>query len=258
MLLERFSHDLVKTDASTLLRFIRESLRPQRSTMRFTIRSYWQSLTYYKSGNISSKGAQHPVTVYTNHKNLEYFMSAKVLNRRQARWSILLSRFNFIIIYRPGTQQIRSNALSRRAYLAPKEGDAAYDQQQSILLKPKQLQLRTTHITTSMDVAFPQDIRVSLQSDPLALKFKSHSDSYNSGEIQTLDSQIPDSMVIDSESTNQTISSLRIYRSQGGKMPQDDIDSRFQFCNRTTLCSERPMSTLSASVSTKFSIGGTF
>lgn len=28
------------------------------------------------------EGAQHPVTVHTDHKNLEYFMSAKVLNRR--------------------------------------------------------------------------------------------------------------------------------------------------------------------------------
>ena len=146
------------------------------------------------------EGAQHPVMVYTNHKNLEYFMSAKVLNQRQARWSIWLSCFNFIITYRPGTQQIWSDALSRRAYLAPKEGDAAYDQQQSTLLKPEQLQLRTTHITTSMDVAFLQDIQVSLQSDPLVLKFKSHSDSSNPGEIQTLDSQIPNSMVIDSES----------------------------------------------------------
>ena len=115
-------------------------------------------------------------------------------------------RFNFIITYRYRTQQIRFDALSRRAYLAPKEGDAAYDQQWSTLLKPEQLQLRTTHITTSMDVAFFQDIRVSLQSDPLALKFKSHSNSSNPGEIQTLDSQIPDSMVIDSESPNQTIS----------------------------------------------------
>ena len=30
------------------------------------------------------EGAQHLVTVYTDHKNLEYFMSAKVLNRQQA------------------------------------------------------------------------------------------------------------------------------------------------------------------------------
>ena len=171
------------------------------------------------------------MTIYTDHKNLENFISAKVLNRRQARWNISLSCFNFIITYRLGTQQIQSDALSRRAYLAPKEGDAAYDQQRSTLLKPEQLQLRTTHITTSMDVAFLEDIRVSLQFDPLALKFKSHSDSSNPKEIQTLDFQIPDSMVIDSESPNQTISSPQIYRSQGGEMPQDDTDSRFQFCD---------------------------
>ena len=45
------------------------------------------------------EGARHPITVHTDHKNLEYFMSAKVLNRRQARWSISLSRFNFVITY---------------------------------------------------------------------------------------------------------------------------------------------------------------
>jgi len=59
------------------------------------------------------EGAQHLVTVHTDHKNLEYFMSAKVLNRRQARWSISLSRFNFVITYRPGSKQIQSDALSR-------------------------------------------------------------------------------------------------------------------------------------------------
>jgi hypothetical protein len=29
------------------------------------------------------EGAAHPVTVYTDHKNLEYFMTARVLNRCQ-------------------------------------------------------------------------------------------------------------------------------------------------------------------------------
>jgi hypothetical protein len=52
------------------------------------------------------EGAQHPVTVHTDHTNLEYFMSAKVLNRRQDHWSISLSRFNFVITYRPGSKQI--------------------------------------------------------------------------------------------------------------------------------------------------------
>jgi hypothetical protein len=47
----------------------------------------------------------HPITIYTNHKNLEYFMSVQVLNRRQARWSISLSCFNFMITYCPSSQQ---------------------------------------------------------------------------------------------------------------------------------------------------------
>ncbi len=173
------------------------------------------------------EGAQHPVVVYTDHKNLEYFMSAKVLNRRQARWSISLSRFNFVITYRPGSQQIRSDALSRRAYLAPKEGDAAYDQQKTILIKPEQLQLKTVRTTTSVDASFLQDIRVSLQSDPLALKLKNNVGVSNPREFPSPDSQVPDSEVIDSESPNQPTPSSRVSRPR--ETTQDDIDPRFQF-----------------------------
>ena len=34
------------------------------------------------------EGAEHQFKVWTDHKNLEYFMSAKKLNCRQARWSL--------------------------------------------------------------------------------------------------------------------------------------------------------------------------
>jgi len=36
-------------------------------------------------------GAQHKTTVYSDHKNLKYFMTTRVLNRRQARWSLAIS-----------------------------------------------------------------------------------------------------------------------------------------------------------------------
>jgi hypothetical protein len=61
---------------------------------------------------------QVPFTVYSDHHNLQYFFSAKVLNRRQARYYELLSELNFKLIHRPGTQQGKSDALSRRADLA--------------------------------------------------------------------------------------------------------------------------------------------
>jgi len=34
------------------------------------------------------EGVTHLVEIWTDHKNLEYFMTAKKLNRRQARWSL--------------------------------------------------------------------------------------------------------------------------------------------------------------------------
>jgi len=48
------------------------------------------------------KGARHPVEIWTDHKNLEYFMTAKKLNRRQARWSLYLARFDFKLTHHPG------------------------------------------------------------------------------------------------------------------------------------------------------------
>jgi hypothetical protein len=48
-------------------------------------------------------GAQHRVRVLTNHKNLLYFTTTRTLNRRQARWSIFLTDFDFEIQYQLGT-----------------------------------------------------------------------------------------------------------------------------------------------------------
>ena len=50
-------------------------------------------------------------------------MTTKMLNRRQARWSEFLSRYNFRIIYRPRKQGEKPDALTRRLEDLPKEGD---------------------------------------------------------------------------------------------------------------------------------------
>ncbi|KAI2661335.1 Transposon Tf2-6 polyprotein [Labeo rohita] len=59
------------------------------------------------------EGAKHPFTVLTDHKNLEYLRSAKVLNHRQARWALYFTRFRFQVSYRPGSQNTKADALSR-------------------------------------------------------------------------------------------------------------------------------------------------
>jgi transposase InsO family protein len=52
--------------------------------------------------------------IYTDHRALEYFMSKRLLNSRQASWAEFLSRFHFLIRYRPGKSNILADALSRQ------------------------------------------------------------------------------------------------------------------------------------------------
>jgi hypothetical protein len=54
------------------------------------------------------------ISVISNLKNLEYFVSIKQLSRRENKWSEFLSRFDFKIIYRSEKAKKKSNALTRR------------------------------------------------------------------------------------------------------------------------------------------------
>ena len=57
------------------------------------------------------------IKVISNHKNLEYFLTTKQLNRRQARWSEFLSAFNFDIQHQRGSLNGRADASPRRVDL---------------------------------------------------------------------------------------------------------------------------------------------
>ncbi len=59
------------------------------------------------------EGSGEPFIVWTDHKNLEYIRSAKRLNSRQARWALFFGHFHFSISYRPGSKNIKPDALSR-------------------------------------------------------------------------------------------------------------------------------------------------
>jgi hypothetical protein len=69
------------------------------------------------------EGAKHPVEIWTDHKNLEYFRVAQKLNRRQAGWSLYLSRFNFTLHHKPGRSMGKPDALSRWANYGSGQGD---------------------------------------------------------------------------------------------------------------------------------------
>jgi len=48
------------------------------------------------------EGSGLPTDVVTDHRNLQYFSTTKILMCRQARWSEYLSGFNLVIRFRPG------------------------------------------------------------------------------------------------------------------------------------------------------------
>jgi len=60
------------------------------------------------------KGADHKVLIQRDHKNLEYLQTSKVLSRRQARWSEVLSAYDFVIEYLEGSKN-PADGPSRRA-----------------------------------------------------------------------------------------------------------------------------------------------
>jgi len=81
------------------------------------------------------EGAQHLVEIWMDHKNLEYFMMAKKLNRRQACWSLYLAHFDFKLAYCPGRSIGKLDALLWR----PDHDKGTSDNEDIVLLRPELL-----------------------------------------------------------------------------------------------------------------------
>ena len=60
------------------------------------------------------EGMHFKFEIWTDHKNLEYFMKAQKLNQRQAQWALYLSRFDFTLKHVLGTKMGKADGLSRR------------------------------------------------------------------------------------------------------------------------------------------------
>jgi len=66
------------------------------------------------SGCHNIEGAKFKFEVWTDHKNLEYFIKTQKLNRRQARCVLYLLRFDFTLKYIPEIKIGKADGLSRR------------------------------------------------------------------------------------------------------------------------------------------------
>jgi hypothetical protein len=140
------------------------------------------------------EGSAALVDVVTDHKNLEYFVTTKLLTRRQARWSEFLSQFNMIVHFRPEKLGAKPDALTRRWDIYPKEGDKDYarinphnfrpvftQEQLSASLRATYLAALVLRASTLFDIEnLHNDILSALPSDPLAAIHLSTSESPDS------------------------------------------------------------------------------
>ena len=89
------------------------------------------------------EGSRSRFKVWTDHKNLEYFMSNQKLNHRQARWALYLSRFDFVLKHISGSKIEKADGLSRRPDW---EAGIERDNEEQMLVKKEWLEVKRIRI----------------------------------------------------------------------------------------------------------------
>ena len=94
------------------------------------------------------EGTPVRIRIVLDHKALEYFMTTKALSSRQARWAETLLRFNFMLTYKPRSQN-RADPLTRRDQETDSQMAMKISTRTQTLLQPKNLDPR---IITDLDL----------------------------------------------------------------------------------------------------------
>ena len=127
------------------------------------------------------EGAAHTVVVFSDHRNLQYFTTSKLLNRRQARWAMYLSEFDFKVVYRPGSKQILSDALSRRPDYCLKADEVACSNQRQELLIPMDEEANVIAMLSPSDETLLNKIKHRTKDDQWV---KKHRNDIISGKMK--------------------------------------------------------------------------
>ena len=96
------------------LAFHSRSLNPAEANYPILDKELLAVITAFKVWRHHLEGAKERVQVLTDHRNLEHLGSLSVTTGRHARWSLFLSRFDFLLTFTSGASNARADALSRR------------------------------------------------------------------------------------------------------------------------------------------------
>jgi hypothetical protein len=131
------------------------------------------------------EGLGQQATIYSDHHNLLWFTETKVYNRRQARWAEKISKYDFVIIFRPGKEGGKPDALSRRpdykeqaqlgdrtmTFLKPEQVDTSAIKERS---QETKISAQSARTELREDMGLKQAILDALPRDPTIGEYLNH------------------------------------------------------------------------------------
>ena len=103
------------------------------------------------------QGNKHRTQIFSDHANLRYFTTKQTLICCQARWSLFLAEYDYVIIPKPGPTN-KADALSRCPDY--KEGIASENNEQ-VLLTLDKFQIHALH-TTAIPMGINKEIKATI------------------------------------------------------------------------------------------------
>jgi len=119
------------------------------------------------------EGHPHKIEIWSDHQNLTFFKTAQKLTRRQARWALFMTRFDFVLYHKLGKTMQAEDSLSRRA---DHKIGIDLDNTNQVLLKPEFFAINTleaTHELPINDEIILKEVKAVLLSDEVTKDYKS-------------------------------------------------------------------------------------
>ena len=94
--------------------FISKSLSNTERNYKIHDKKMLAVVRYLKAWRYFLEGMTTKFEIWTDHKNLKYFIKVQKLNKRQARQALYLFRFDFMLKHIPESKIEKADSLSRR------------------------------------------------------------------------------------------------------------------------------------------------
>jgi len=118
------------------------------------------------------EGHPYKVEIWSDYQNLIFFRTVQKLTRRQARWALFMTCFDFVLYHKLGKTMQAEDLLSRQADY---EMGTDLDNMNQMLLKPEFFAinaLEATHETPINDEIILKEIKAALLSDKVTKDYK--------------------------------------------------------------------------------------